>query len=241
MKVGNLDMEATASNQRRYLASAAIVLAIAAGAYAVGRVYPPLGPSAGTIAPADRYVSSQVAAGDVALGDTSIPQLMQTDAFEVLTKNPEFRAMASDPGFAALLNNGPAMAAVAANPGAFQAVSKDPRAFAEMAKVAAVAQAQMKDMAPRNAAMYAAIAGHAQTFSYMADRHPQALSQMLSRAADLGALSKGGRPVLGVGDEEIGGLAGTSTRGLGRTTGVALLSIFFADAAPSSFFGFSFS
>ena len=108
-------MEATASNQRRYLASAAIVLAVAAGAYTIGRVYPPLGPSAGTIAPADRYVEAQIGADDVNFGDTSIPQLMQTDAFEVLVKNPSFRALASDPGFAALAQNPQAMAAIAAN------------------------------------------------------------------------------------------------------------------------------
>ena len=60
------------------------------------------GPDRGTIAPADRYVSPQVGEGDVTLGDTSIPKLMQTDAFEVMSKNPNFRTLASDPGFAAL-------------------------------------------------------------------------------------------------------------------------------------------
>ena len=60
------------ANQRRYLASAAIVLAVAGAAYGIGRVYPPLGPSQGTIAPADRYVDAQVKAADVQLGDTSI-------------------------------------------------------------------------------------------------------------------------------------------------------------------------
>ena len=40
-------------------------------------------------------------------------QLMQTDAFEVMVKNPSFRALASDPGFQALAMNPQAMAAMA--------------------------------------------------------------------------------------------------------------------------------
>ena len=63
------------------MATGAAIIAVAAAAYGLGRIYPPLGPTEGTIAPADRYVSSQVGEGDVTLGDTSIPKLMQTDAF----------------------------------------------------------------------------------------------------------------------------------------------------------------
>ena len=58
-------MATMVSNNKRYLVSAAVVAVVAVGAYGLGRVYPPLGPSAGTITPADRYVSSQVGAGDV--------------------------------------------------------------------------------------------------------------------------------------------------------------------------------
>ncbi len=115
----------SASN-RNYLITGVAVIAIAAGAYGLGRVYPPLGPSAGTVSPAERYVSSQVGAGDVALGDTSIPMLMQTDAFEVLVRNPQFRAMANDPGFAALASNPAAMSAMAADPLAFRALASNP-------------------------------------------------------------------------------------------------------------------
>jgi hypothetical protein len=50
----------TSTNSRKFLLSAAGVLVVAAGAYGVGRVYPPLGPTAGTIAPSDRYVASQI-------------------------------------------------------------------------------------------------------------------------------------------------------------------------------------
>ena len=85
-----------------YRHTGAAIIAVAVAAYGLGRIYPPLGPTEGTIAPADRYVSSQVGEGDVTLGDTSIPKLMQTDAFEVMSKNPNFRTLASHPGFAAL-------------------------------------------------------------------------------------------------------------------------------------------
>jgi hypothetical protein len=78
------------------------VLAFGVAAYGLGRVYPPMGPSQGTIAPAQRYVSAQIGEGDVTLGDTAVPELMQTDAFELMVHDPDFRALAASPGFKAL-------------------------------------------------------------------------------------------------------------------------------------------
>lgn len=43
---------------RRYLIAGAALLAVAGGAFFAGRVYPPLGPSAGTISPVQRYVDN---------------------------------------------------------------------------------------------------------------------------------------------------------------------------------------
>ena len=60
----------TSHNRRMILTSAAVV-AVGLGAYGLGRVYPPTGSTAGTIAPADRYVSSQLSDSDVTLGDTA--------------------------------------------------------------------------------------------------------------------------------------------------------------------------
>ena len=37
------------------------ILAFGVAAYGLGRVYPPLGPSEGTVAPADRYVRARSA------------------------------------------------------------------------------------------------------------------------------------------------------------------------------------
>src|SRR6188508_3238359 len=118
-------MTGTTANNRKYLMSGAAIVLVAVGAYGLGRVYPPLGPTSGTIAPADRYVSSQVGSGDVTLGDTSVAELMQTDAFEVMVHDANFRQLAGDPGFRALASNPSAMAAIAANPQAFSQLAKD--------------------------------------------------------------------------------------------------------------------
>ena len=124
------------TNNRRMILTGAAVVAVGLGAYGLGRVYPPLGPSSGTVAPAQRYVSSQVGDKDVTLGDTSVPQLMQTDAFEAMVKNPEFRKLARDPNFGALAQNPMAMSALATHANAFKAISSDPHAFQMLANTA---------------------------------------------------------------------------------------------------------
>src|SRR5580765_2201554 len=103
------------TNNRKMILTSAAVIAVGIGAYGLGRVYPPLGPSAGTVGAAQRYVSSQVGEKDVTLGDTSVPQLMQTDAFEAMVHNPAFRTLARDASFQALAQNPVAMAALAQN------------------------------------------------------------------------------------------------------------------------------
>src|SRR5689334_4034068 len=131
---------AVSHKQKMYLATAGI-LAFGIAAYGVGRLYNPLGPSAGTIAPAQRYVSAQVGEGDVTLGDTSVPQLMQTDAFELMVKDPSFRALAASPGFSAVAAQPQVMAAMMANPKAFSALAANPSAFAGLSKAAQAASA----------------------------------------------------------------------------------------------------
>src|SRR3954452_7941645 len=125
---------------KMYLTTAG-VLAFGVAADGLGRVYPPLGPTAGTIAPAQRYVSAQVGEGDVTLGDTAVPELMQTDAFQVMVKDPNFRALAGDPGFAALASNRDVMQAIAANPSAFAALANNRAAFASMLQSASALSA----------------------------------------------------------------------------------------------------
>src|SRR4051795_963938 len=122
-------MATSYSNKSKMYLTTAGVLAFGVAAYGLGRVYPPLGPTAGTIAPAQRYVSAQVGEGDVTLGDTAVPERMQTDAFQVMVKDPNFRALATDPGFAALASNPAAMAAIAANPAQFAKLAQNPSQF----------------------------------------------------------------------------------------------------------------
>src|SRR5215469_3364739 len=129
------------SNNRRMILTAASVLVVGVGAYGLGRVYPPLGPSSGTIAPAQRYVNSQVSDKDVTLGDTAVPELMQTDAFELMVKDPSFRALAASPGFQALAAQPQVLAAVMANPAAFTALAHNPQAFAGLVQAAQSASA----------------------------------------------------------------------------------------------------
>src|SRR3954469_8769655 len=134
------------SNNRRMILTSAAVIAVGLGAYGLGRVYPPLGPTAGTITPADRYVSSQVGEGDVTLGDTAVPELMQTDAFELMVKDPQFRALAGTPGFQVLASQPQVMAALMTNPKAFASPAANPKAFASVAQasqaLASLASAQ---------------------------------------------------------------------------------------------------
>src|SRR6478672_4529677 len=124
------------TNNRKMILTSAAVIAVGGGADGLGRVYPPLGPSAGTVGAAQRYVSSQVSDQDVTLGDTSVPQLMQTDAFELMVHDANFRALAHDPSFAALAQNPAALSAMAANAQAFQSLARDPAAFQAMLKAA---------------------------------------------------------------------------------------------------------
>src|SRR6478736_5017646 len=122
-------MAMTLSNQQKMYLTTAGVLAFGVAAYGLGRVYPPLGPSAGTVAPAERYVNSQVGQGDVTLGDTAVPELMQTDAFELMVHDPNFRALAATPGFKALAGQPQVMAALLGNPKAFAALAANPKAI----------------------------------------------------------------------------------------------------------------
>ena len=65
---------------------------IVVGVIVVGRLVPMHGASImGTIVPAERYHSSQVSNADVQLGDTGVAQIMQTDTYERMVKDPEFR------------------------------------------------------------------------------------------------------------------------------------------------------
>src|SRR3954466_14665789 len=178
----------SATNNRKMILTSAAILAVGLGAYGLGRVYPPLGPSAGTVGAAQRYVSSQVGDKDVTLGDTSVPQLMQTDAFETMVHNPAFRALARDPNFAILAQNPAAMSALAANADAFKNLAANPQAFKDVAQSA-------QQLAANNGAANAigtqgaaALALNADAFKNWSGQ-PQALGMLAGHIAAFQALS----------------------------------------------------
>src|SRR5580698_6842931 len=130
-------MAARLSSNSRTLIAAAALTVIAAGAYMTARLNPPQGASTtGTIQPAERYRASQVGTSDVALGDNGVAMLMQTDAFQLMVKDPSFRQMARDANFAALAQNGTALAAMARYPQQFGALAHDQAAFVALSRQA---------------------------------------------------------------------------------------------------------
>src|SRR5690242_3034373 len=168
----------TTHNRRMILTSAAVI-AVGLGAYGLGRVYPPAGPSAGTIAPADRYVSSQVSDADVTLGDTAVPQLMQTDAFELFVHDKNFRALASSPGFQTLANHPQVMAALLSDPQAFASLASHPEAFASLVQAAQGAASIQGQVHQASADLMGIVASHPAAMEAFAS-HPDALGAILS-------------------------------------------------------------
>jgi len=158
--------------------TSAAVIAVGLGAYGLGRVYPPNGPSAGTIAPADRYVSSQVGEADVTLGDTAVPQLMQTDAFELFVHDKNFRALASSPGFQTLASQPQVMDALLRNPQAFAQLAAHPAAFASLVQAAQSAASLGSQVHQASADLMGIVAGHPAAMEAFAS-HPDALSAVL--------------------------------------------------------------
>src|SRR5579863_2230700 len=117
-------MTSRVSNSSKLAIAATGLVLFGGGAYMYTQAFPPSGGTvAGTISPAQRYRNSQVSAADVTLGDSAVPRLMQTDAFQVMVKNPSFRAMARDPAFSALAQNTTALAAMSQHAAAFQSLA----------------------------------------------------------------------------------------------------------------------
>ena len=166
-------------NSRIFLATAGVAV-IAAGAYGLGRVYPPLGETAGTIAPAERYRSSQVDASGVSLGDTEIPKLMQTDAFEMMVKDPDFRALGVRSG---VRGAGQQFAGVrGASPKSrsqFAALAANQKAFAAAVKGRGRGQRPRKGKCRRHSRY---MATNPQGFEALA-QHPQAVAAMADASA----------------------------------------------------------
>ena len=91
-----------------------LVLGLAAGILAVAGTVAYMGDrlpfgnkemAAGTIAPAQRYQSVQIASGDVKLGDQTTAQFMQTDVFKRMTSDPAFAAALQSDAYRNVMSN----------------------------------------------------------------------------------------------------------------------------------------
>jgi len=101
---GGIRMSTNGTFRRRTIWAGVAVAAVAA--IFVGQYYfdiPSSGEqAAGTVAPAQRYRAQQIQPSDVKLGDQQVAQLMQSEAFEKIVKDPQLRALAADANFQAL-------------------------------------------------------------------------------------------------------------------------------------------
>jgi hypothetical protein len=93
----------------------------------------------GTVVPAQRYRAEQIKAADVKLGDPAIAQLMQSESFERIIKDPKLRTLALDPGFQALARDPQALSAMMRNVDAFVTLAKSSSAMDVLARSAATA------------------------------------------------------------------------------------------------------
>ena len=103
-------MSSNSGTTRNLLLMGGGVAAAAIAIYFVGarnKVEP--GAVVGTIAAADRYQEAQVGAEDIGLGDKAVSDFIQTETFEQLVKDKDFRALAADPGFSALAQHAGAL------------------------------------------------------------------------------------------------------------------------------------
>src|SRR5215469_10734994 len=129
------------TNSKIAIALTGLVL-VGGGAYVLTQQFPPHGGTVvGTITPAQRYRSAQISDADVQLGDASVPTLMQSDAFQLMVKNPSFRAMARDPNFSALAQNSAALAAMSQNAHAFQSLASNHQAFQSLVSLSSAMSA----------------------------------------------------------------------------------------------------
>ena len=88
---------------------------------------------AGTIVASERFGGEELTEEDVVLGDETISDFVQTEHYDRLLTDESFRALASDPGFAALAQHPQAIAAIAAAPEAIAALASAPQALAALA------------------------------------------------------------------------------------------------------------
>lgn len=144
---------------RKPLIAAGITLAAAAVVWQFGFDSWPLKQDvAGTVMPAQRYRAAQTE-GDIKLGDQSLAQLMQNDAFMRMVRDPEVQKLLADPGFVEaaramreapdatkqMLERRPAMEALVQAPDAMRVMAVQSEAFKAVERVVVQARALRAD------------------------------------------------------------------------------------------------
>ena len=83
-----------------------VIGAVFGGAIAYfGLTNPPGDALTGAVAPAERYRAEQISGDDIALGDQSLQDFMQTDVFTSLTSDAAFSAAINSEAFRATMNS----------------------------------------------------------------------------------------------------------------------------------------
>ena len=99
---------------------AAAVIALAVLNFA--GIIPPKEGIEGTVGAAKRYSAAQISDSDVALGDTSVQEFIQSPVFEQMMRDDNVRRALASPGVAAALGS-PGVAAMLAKPGVAAALA----------------------------------------------------------------------------------------------------------------------
>lgn len=156
---------------------------------------------AGTVVPAQRYRAAQGGASDIRLGDQTVAQLMQNDAFVKLVRDPQVQALVREPGFleaAKVLHSSPEVARLmlersetaqrlAASPEMLRAMERNAAsAYAVERAAAAAATLQASPQAEKLLAENAALGRYVR---YLAAMERSPVSQRLAQAEAAQALA----------------------------------------------------
>jgi hypothetical protein len=141
-------------NRKLWAGGAVAVLVVGVAIFTFD--YPPKGEDVvATIVPAERYQAPQAGAEAIKLGDQTIAQLMQSDAFDRLIKDPEMQSLAKDANMRALAQ------LLAANSQASQTMVSHIEATKAAIDNAALAQALVANVAASRETLAAIDAQHA--------------------------------------------------------------------------------
>lgn len=93
------------SNKRNWILGSIMAVAVGIGYVALTGKFPPQSETQGAIGAAHRYQTGQIAASDVTLQDAKIQAFLQTDLFQKIATDANFRSAIANPSFQAVIKN----------------------------------------------------------------------------------------------------------------------------------------